>query len=78
MTIEQFIEDFENAVEDVEPGSLSVDTAFKSIEQWDSLSVLTVIAMVDADYDVRLKAKELKQADTLSDLFSLVVSKKAA
>lgn len=77
MTIEQFIEDFENAVEDVEPGSLSANTAFKSIEQWDSLSVLTLIAMVDADYDVRLKAKELKQVDTLSDLFSVVESKRS-
>lgn len=77
MTIEQFIEDFENAVEDVEPGSLSANTAFKSIEQWDSLSVLTLIAMVDADYDVRLKAKELKQVDTLSDLFYVVESKRA-
>ncbi len=77
MTIEQFIEDFENAVEDVEPGSLCADTVFKSMEQWDSLSVLTVIAMVDADYDVRLKAKELKQADTLSELFTVVESKQA-
>jgi acyl carrier protein len=47
------------------------------MEQWDSLSVLTVIAMVDADYDVRLKAKELKQADTLSELFTVVESKQA-
>lgn len=77
MTIEQFIADFENAVEDVEPGTLSAETAFKSIEQWDSLSVLTVIAMVDADYDTRLKARELKQAETLNDLYSIIEGKKA-
>lgn len=76
MSIEQFIKDFENAVEDVEPGTLNAETVFKSLEQWDSLSVLTVIAMVDADYDVRIKAKELKQVETLSELFSVVSNKK--
>ena len=76
MTIEQFIEDFENAVEDVEPGTLGAETIFKSIEQWDSLSVLTVIAMLDAEYDIRLKARELKEAETLRDLFSIVKKRK--
>ena len=78
MTLETFIEDFENAVEDVEPGSLTGETVFRSIEQWDSLAVLTVIAMVDADYDVRLKAKELKQAETLTELFSIIETKQSA
>lgn len=78
MELETFIRNFEDAVEDVESGTLDGSTAFRSIEQWDSLAVLTVIAMVDAEYDVRLKAKELKQVDTLAGLHQWVVAKTSA
>lgn len=72
MSLEKFIEDFEEAVEDVETGTLSGSTNFRKLEQWDSLAVLTVIAMVDADYDVRLKAEDLKANDTVEALYEVV------
>lgn len=76
MDLDTFIRNFEEAVEDVELGSLGAETVFRSLEQWDSLAVLTVIAMVDAEYDLRLKAKELKQVATLADLYELLAAKK--
>jgi acyl carrier protein len=72
MDLEQFIEDFEEAVEDVEVGSLRGETNYKALAVWDSLAILTVIAMVDAEYDVRLKANVLKSCETLAELFALV------
>ena len=75
MELKTFITNFEEAVEDVEVGSLSGDTVYRSLECWDSLAVLTVIAMVDAEYNLQLKAKELKQMQTLSDLHALLKSK---
>lgn len=77
MKLKAFIRNFEEAVEDVEFDTLAADTSFRSLEQWDSLAVLTVIAMVDAEYDVRLKAKELKQVETLSELHALIAAKEA-
>ena len=78
MGLNTFIKNFEEAVEDVEVDTLAADTSFRSLEQWDSLAVLTVIAMVDAEYDVRLKAKELKQVATLAELHELVAAKASA
>ncbi len=72
MSLEKFIEDFEEAVEDIEPGSLTVATKYRELEAWDSLAVLTVIAMIDAEYDVRLKADALKSYETLEELFTHV------
>ena len=77
MKLDTFIKNFEEAVEDVEVGSLSGNTVYRSLEHWDSLAVLTVIAMVDAEYDLRLKAKELKQIETLSELHALLESKQS-
>ena len=72
MSLEKFIEDFEEAVEDIEPGSLTAATKYRELKVWDSLAVLTVIAMVDAEYDVRLKAETLKNCETLEALFAQV------
>jgi acyl carrier protein len=74
MSLEKFIEDFEEAVEDIEAGSLSGETKYRELEEWDSLAVLTVIAMVDAEYDVQLKADALKSCDTLEALHVLISS----
>ncbi|MGC6424531.1 MAG: acyl carrier protein [Lentimonas sp.] len=75
MSLKSFIEEFEEAVEDVDAGTLSGDTNYRQLEQWDSLSVLTVIAMVDAEYGVRLKADDFKKSDTLAGLYELVQGK---
>ena len=72
MSLVKFIEDFEEAVEDIEPGSLTATTKYRELEAWDSLAFLTVIAMVDAEYDVRLKADALKNCETLEALYAQV------
>jgi len=48
----------------------------KGFPQWDSLAVLSVIAMLDANYGVNLHAAEFQQVNTVGDLWALVQSKK--
>lgn len=48
----------------------------KAFPQWDSLSVLSVIAMLDANYSVNLHAADFKQVATVGDLWNLVQSRK--
>ena len=48
----------------------------KAFPQWDSLSVLSVIAMLDASYGVNLRAADLGPIKSVGDLWSLVESKK--
>jgi acyl carrier protein len=49
----------------------------KAFPQWDSLTVLSVIAMLDADYGVNLRAADLQEAASAGALWKLVQSKKA-
>lgn len=72
MSLAKFIENFEEAVEDIEPGSLTATTKYRELEAWDSLAFLTVIAMIDAEYDVRLKGDVLKNCETLEALYAQV------
>jgi acyl carrier protein len=48
----------------------------KAFAQWDSLSVLSVIAMLDADYGVNLHASEFGSLKSAGDLWTLVRSRK--
>lgn len=40
--------------------------------EWDSLSILSTIAMLDAQYGINLTAGDLRQLKTVSDLLQLV------
>lgn len=72
MSLEAFIAHFEEAVEDIEPNSVDGATRYRDLEAWDSLAVLTVIAMVDLEYGVRLKASTLKESATVGALYEYV------
>jgi acyl carrier protein len=58
-------------VEDVRPGDV-----LTTFEAWDSLSVLSVIVMIQRKYDVTLSASEMKGAKTAQDLYELVTRKR--
>jgi acyl carrier protein len=47
----------------------------KMFPQWDSLAVLSVIAMLDATYGVNLRAADFNSVRSAGELFNLVQSK---
>ena len=48
---------------------------FHELEEWSSLIALSIIAMVDEEYDVALKGDDIKNAKTIQDLFNTVNSR---
>lgn len=53
------------------------DDVLADFSEWDSLSVLSVIAMLDAHYSVNLNAKELRNFKTAGDLANEVIRLKS-
>lgn len=76
MSIENFIEKFAYAIE-VPEGAINASTEFKSLEVWDSLNTLAVIAMADADFNVSLSGQDIEKSHTVGDLWHIVESKTA-
>lgn len=76
MNISEFVKNFENAIEGIKAGSLEPKTEFRDIPQWDSLAALSIMAMVNAEYDVELATEELKTSKTIEDIFQVVAAKK--
>jgi acyl carrier protein len=48
----------------------------KSFSQWDSLSVLSVIAMLDSAYGVNLRAADFVPVKSAGDLWEVVQARK--
>ncbi len=75
MEIKEFIENFANQFDDTDSSEILASTNFRNLEEWSSLIALSIIAMVDEEYDVILRGDDIKNANTVEDLFNTVKSK---
>lgn len=76
MELKEFIEKIAEQLDEEDAMSLSSQTEFKYLEGWTSLTALSVIAMVDDEYGVSIKGSDIRQAETLEDLFHVVKNQK--
>ncbi len=76
MEIKDFIEKFAEQFEDTEVSVFKENTEFKTLDEWTSLMALSIIAMIDEEYDVRIKGNDIKSAVTIKDLFEIVKANK--
>lgn len=75
MELKQFIENFAEQFDDTEVSEIQADTVFKELDEWSSLIALSVIAMVDEEYDVTIKGDDIRGSKTVEDLFNIVKSR---
>lgn len=76
MDINFFIEQFADQFDETDVSEFTSDTDFKNLDEWSSLTALSVIAMVDCSFGVRINGDDIRSANTINDLFQIVSSKK--
>jgi acyl carrier protein len=64
---EKFLQKFKEVLE-VSDRDLSLTDHFRNYEEWDSLAFLSLIAMIDEEYDVIIDGKDFKQLETVADI----------
>ncbi|MBD5356163.1 MAG: acyl carrier protein [Bacteroides sp.] len=64
-----------NQFDDTDPSEITPSTNFRELDEWSSLIGLSVIAMVDEEYDVTLRGEDMRKANTVEELFEIVKSK---
>lgn len=75
MTLHEFTINLEKEFEDLEPGTLTPDTNYRDIKNWSSIYALIVVAFIDLNFDIILNANDLKETNTVKELYELVKSK---
>lgn len=75
MEIKDFIANFAEQFDDTDASEFKAETVFKELDEWSSLIALSIIAMVDEEYDVTLKGDDIRNSNTIDDLFNIVKAK---
>lgn len=75
MEIKEFIEHFAEQFDDTELSVFKPETVFHELDEYSSLIALTIIGMVDDEYNVTIGAEEMSSAVTIEDLYNIVKSK---
>lgn len=76
MELNEFISAFAEQFDDTDASVFSADTKYHDIDEWSSLMAMSVIAMVKTDMDVTISGKDIKDCETIEELFNLIISKK--
>lgn len=74
-TLDEFVELFAEQFDDTDASEIQSSTAFHDLDEWSSLIGLSVIAMVDEEFDVALKGDDVKNSVTVEDLYNRVIAK---
>lgn len=76
MEMNQFIENFAAQFDETDASEFTATTVFHDLDEYSSLIALSLIAMVDEEYDVQIKGDDMRACVTIEDLFNVVKSRK--
>jgi acyl carrier protein len=66
---------YEQLAQILDAEEVKPENVLKDFETWDSLAILSVMAMADSKYSVVIKADEIRSVATVADLANLVEAK---
>lgn len=75
MKINDFIQNFANQFDETDASEFQATTEFRQLMSG-HLSSLAIISMIDDEYDVVINGNDLRNCNTIEDLFAIVESKK--
>lgn len=75
MTLNEFIEAFASEFDETPLEEFKADTVFKDLEEWSSLTALSIISMVDDQLEKQLTGADIRNCDTVEELYNVVISK---
>lgn len=75
MELKDFIENFAAQFDETDASEFTAQTKFRDLDEWSSLLALSIIAMVDEEYDVTLKGDDVRTSETIEDIYNIVNSK---
>lgn len=76
MDLNEFVTHVAEQFEETDVSQIVASTKFQELDEYSSLIALSLIAMIDEEYDVTIKGIDLRSAITIEDLFNIVKSKK--
>ena len=74
MTLEEFVKNFAEQFDETPIELFAPSTEFKELDEWGSLTALSVITMVNMEMGKRITGANLKECKTIQDLYNFVAA----
>lgn len=74
-TLDEFVALFAEQLDDTDPSTVTAQTKFRELDEWSSLLALALISMVDEEFDVALKGDDVKNSETIEDVYNVIKAK---
>ena len=71
--MKDFIERFAEAIE--REDEIKMENEFRNFEEWNSIAYLSVIAMMDEEYDTQIEEADFQKLKTVQDLYDTCTNK---
>jgi acyl carrier protein len=62
---------------EIEDRDIAMSDSFRDYDEWDSLGLLSVIAMIDEEYDVIIESNAFQKLQTVSDIYNYIQAQNA-
>lgn len=75
MELKDFISAFAEQFDDTDVAEIQANTIFQELDEWSSLTAMSVIAFVKTQFNKTLTGLEIRSCVTVADLYNLIISK---
>ena len=72
MDLQEFVGKFAEQFDETDASEFKADTEFKKMVDWSSMTALSIIAMVDDEYGITIKGDDIRNSETIEELFNIV------
>ena len=75
MTLDEFVKAFAAEFDETPVEVFNVNTEYKKLEEWNSLTALSIIAMIDDACNITITGADLRAHVTIEELYNAVICK---
>ena len=58
--------------DEIDISNFDLNTSFKENEEWDSLTALSLITVLDVDFGISISGEKIKKLNTIKDLLDYI------
>lgn len=75
ITKEHFLEHFKQLFDSTNPDEITLKSKFQDIEEWSSLTILSLIVLCDEEFKISISPSEIDKLKTVDNLYNIVSKK---
>lgn len=72
MELSKFVNDFASEFVETPQAVFNGETNYKELTEWDSVLALSIISMIDDNYNKRISGAELRSCQTIQELYNII------